>query len=133
LRPEERQTVLACLHEERFQDRSPAAVYATLLDPKRLIEESCKKQNIPPGQLTLHADRGTSMRSKPVALLLADLGVTKTHNRPHVSDDNPSLRANSEPRNIGRSSRTALGASRTVVLSVRVFFSGITKSTVTAA
>ena len=178
LRPEERQTVLACLHEERFQDRSPAAVYATLLDEgtyhcsistmyrvldehdesherrnqllhppyqkpelmatapnqlwswdiskllgpvkwtyfylyvildvfsryvtgwmvayresaelaKRLIEESCKKQHIPPGQLTLHADRGTSMRSKPVALLLADLGVTKTHSRPHVSDDNP--------------------------------------------
>ena len=178
LRSEERQTVLACLHEERFQDRSPAAVYATLLDEgtyhcsistmyrvldehdesherrnqllhppyqkpelmatapnqlwswdiskllgpvkwtyfylyvildvfsryvtgwmvayresaelaKRLIEESCKKQNIQPGQLTLHADRGTSMRSKPVALLLADLGVTKTHSRPHVSDDNP--------------------------------------------
>jgi putative transposase len=56
---------------------------------KRLIEESCKKQQIQPGQLTLHADRGTSMRSKPVALLLADLGVTKTHSRPHVSDDNP--------------------------------------------
>jgi putative transposase len=56
---------------------------------KRLIEESCKKQCIPPGQLTLHADRGTSMSSKPVAFLLADLGVTKTHSRPHVSDDNP--------------------------------------------
>src|SRR5437868_10247766 len=56
---------------------------------KRLIEESCKKQDIQPGQLTLHADRGTSMRSKPVALLLADLGVTKTHSRPHVSDDKP--------------------------------------------
>jgi len=56
---------------------------------KRLIEESCKKQCIPPGQLTLHADRGTSMSSQPVAFLLADLGVTKTHSRPHVSDDNP--------------------------------------------
>jgi putative transposase len=56
---------------------------------KRLIEESCKKQFIPAGQLTLHADRGTSMSSKPVAFLLADLGVTKTHSRPHVSDDNP--------------------------------------------
>src|SRR5208283_4670671 len=178
LRPAERDAVLARLHEERFQDRSPAAVYATLLDEgeyhcsirtmyrlldehgevrerrdqlthppyqkpelmatasnqlwswditkllgpakwtyfylyvildvfsryvtgwmvayresaelaKRLIEESCKKQQIQPGQLTLHADRGTSMRSKPVALLLADLGVTKTHSRPHVSDDNP--------------------------------------------
>ena len=178
LHPAEREAVLARLHEKRFQDRSPAAVYATLLDEgeyhcsirtmyrlldeqgevrerrdqlthppyqkpelmatasnqlwswditkllgpakwtyfflyvlldvfsryvtgwmvayresaelaKRLIEESCKKQQIQPGQLTLHADRGTSMRSKPVALLLADLGVTKTHSRPHVSDDNP--------------------------------------------
>ena len=174
----ERETVLAHLHSERFQDRSPAAVYATLLDEgehhcsirtmyrllarrgesrerraqltpppyrkpellatapnqlwswditkllgpakwtyfylyvildvfsryvtgwmvahresaelaKRLIEESCTKQRIQPGQLTLHADRGTSMSSKPVAFLLADLGVTKTHSRPHVSDDNP--------------------------------------------
>jgi putative transposase len=39
--------------------------------------------------LTLHADRGSSMSSKPVALLLSDLGVTKTHSRPHVSNDNP--------------------------------------------
>ena len=38
---------------------------------------------------TLHVDRGTSMSSKPVAFLLEDLGVTKTHGRPHVSDDNP--------------------------------------------
>jgi putative transposase len=174
----ERDAVLARLDEERFQDRSPAAVYATLLDEgefhcsistmyrlleqrgesrerrdqlthppyqkpelmatapnqlwswditkllgpvkwtyfylyvlldvfsryvtgwmvamresaelaKRLIEESCKKQGIQPGQLTLHADRGTSMSSKSVAFLLADLGVTKTHSRPQVSDDNP--------------------------------------------
>src|SRR2546422_3867488 len=178
LRPAERETVLAHLREERFQDRSPAAVYATLLDEgryhcsirtmyrflkqegesrerrdqlthppyqkpellatapnqlwswditkllgpakwtyfyvyvildvfsryvtgwmvamresaelaKRLIAESCVKQQIQRGQLTLHADRGTSMSSKPVAFLLADLGVTKTHSRPHVSDDNP--------------------------------------------
>src|SRR2546428_5490161 len=178
LRPAERETVLAHLHEERFQDRSPAAVYATLLDEgeyhcsirtmyrlldehgevrerrdqlthppyqkpelmatasnqlwswditkllgpakwtyfylyvildvfsryvtgwmvayresaelaKRLIEESCKKQQIQPGQLTVHADRGTSMRSKPVAFLLADLGVLKSHSRPYTSTDNP--------------------------------------------
>ena len=56
---------------------------------ERLIKETCAKQRIVPGQLTLHADRGSSMRSKPVALLLADLGVTKTHSRPHVSNDNP--------------------------------------------
>jgi putative transposase len=60
---------------------------ATLAE--RLIAETCEKENIQRGQLTIHADRGTSMTSKPVALLLADLGVTKTHSRPHVSDDNP--------------------------------------------
>ena len=178
LTPAEGETVLAHLHGERFQDRSPAAVYATLLDEeeyfcsirsmyrllkqkgesrerrdqlthpsyqkaellatapnqlwswditkllgpakwtyfylyvildvfsryvtgwmvamresaelaKLLIDASCTKQNIRPGQLMLHADRGTSMSSRPVAFLLADLGVTKTHSRPHVSDDNP--------------------------------------------
>ncbi len=178
LKPTERAAALACLHEERFQDRSPAAMYATLLDEgvfhcsmrtmyrlleeegesgerrdqlthpayqkpellatgpnqlwswditklmgsakwtyfylyvimdvfsryivgwmvapretavlaKRLIEDTCGKQEIAPGQLTIHADRGSSMTSKPVALLMADLGVTKTHSRPHVSDDNP--------------------------------------------
>lgn len=56
---------------------------------QRLIEESCWKQDIRPGQLTVHADRGSSMTSKPVAFLLADLGITKTHSRPHTNDDNP--------------------------------------------
>ncbi len=56
---------------------------------KRLIADTCARQGIDPGTLTIHADRGTSMTSKPVALLMADLGVTKTHSRPHVSDDNP--------------------------------------------
>ena len=174
----EREAVLACLHEERFQNSSPAAVYATLLDEgnyhcsirtiyrilaaegetrerrdqlvhpaytkhqllaiapnqlwswditkllgpvkwtyfylyvildvfsryvvgwmvadresaelaKRLIADTCSKQGIERGTLNLHADRGSSMTSKPVAFLLADLGITKTHSRPHVSDDNP--------------------------------------------
>src|ERR1022692_3830840 len=53
---------------------------------KRLIAATCEKQGIAPDTLTIHADRGTSMTSKPVALMLADLGVTKTHSRPHVSD-----------------------------------------------
>ena len=56
---------------------------------QKLIEQSCEKQSINPGQLMIHSDRGPSMSSKPVALLLADLGVTKTHSRPHVSNDNP--------------------------------------------
>jgi putative transposase len=176
--PAERKTVLACLHEERFQNSAPSAVYATLLDEgryhcsirtmyrileregesrerrdqvvhpaytkpellatapnqlwswditkllgpakwtyfylyvildvfsryvvgwmvadgesselaKRLIADTCGKQEIAPGKLTIHADRGSSMTSKPVAFLMADLGITKTHSRPHVSDDNP--------------------------------------------
>jgi putative transposase len=56
---------------------------------EKLIHETCQKQGIQPGQLILHADRGSSMKSKPVALLLSDLGVTKTHSRPHTRDDNP--------------------------------------------
>jgi putative transposase len=178
LEDDEKAVVLACLHEERFQDCSPAQVYASLLDDgryhcsirtmyrlldaagenrerrdqlihppygkpellatgpnqlwswditklrgpvkwsfyylyvildvfsryvtgwmiadretaslaKQLIGHSCKQQGIVPGQLKLHADRGSSMTSKSLALLLADLGVVKTHSRPHVSDDNP--------------------------------------------
>ena len=61
--------------------------YAKLAE--KLIAETCERQNIVPGTLTIHADRGSSMTSKHVAFLLADLGVTKTHSRPHVSNDNP--------------------------------------------
>jgi putative transposase len=56
---------------------------------ERLLAATCAKQQITPGTLTVHADRGSSMTSKPVAFLLADLGVTKTHSRPQVSNDNP--------------------------------------------
>jgi putative transposase len=56
---------------------------------RKLVGESCERQNIQPGQLNVHADRGPSMKSKALALLYADLGVTKTHSRPSVSDDNP--------------------------------------------
>ena len=55
----------------------------------QLVRESCMKQHISLGQLTLHADRGSAMTAKPLALLLADLGVTKSHSRPRVSNDNP--------------------------------------------
>jgi putative transposase len=178
LAPEERQQVLAILDDERFADRPPAEVYATLLDEgkyvcsirtmyrvlqehaqvkerrrqlrhphyqapellatgpnqlwswditklkgpvkwtyfylyvildvfsryvvgwlaalqesatlaQRLIAQTCARQGIAEGKLTIHADHGPSMIAKSVALLLADLGVTKTHGRPHVSNDNP--------------------------------------------
>ena len=89
LTDEERQAVLDVLYSERFQDVAPHEVYATLLDEgvyvyvagwmvahreqaalaKRLIVETCERQKIQQGQLTIHADRGSSMTSKPVAFL----------------------------------------------------------------
>jgi putative transposase len=178
LSADERQKVLAVLHEERFVDKAPAEVFATLLDERvyhcsirtmyrilagedevrerrnvrrhpqyrkpqllatgpnqvwswditklrgpvkwvlfslyvildifsryvvgwrieegesdelarELIEQSCRKQAIEPKQLIIHADRGGPMKAKTVAQLLSDLGVAKSHSRPHVSDDNP--------------------------------------------
>jgi transposase InsO family protein len=56
---------------------------------QRLIEETVAKHEVLPGQLVLHADRGSAMTSKSVSQLLADLGVIKSHSRPHTSDDNP--------------------------------------------
>jgi transposase InsO family protein len=60
---------------------------ATLFKP--LFDDAIAKHQVPPGQLTLHADRGGPMKAKATALLLADLGVTRSHNRPHTSNDNP--------------------------------------------
>lgn len=60
---------------------------ATLAE--RLIAETCLRHEVMPGQLTVHADRGPSMRSKTVALLLVDLGITRTHSRPYMASDNP--------------------------------------------
>ena len=59
-----------------------------------LIEQATEQQKITPGLLTLHADRGGPQRAKPVAFLLADLGVTKTHSRPYTSSDNPYSESN---------------------------------------
>jgi putative transposase len=56
---------------------------------ERLIQETCAKQGIQPGQLTIHADRGPAMTSKTVALLFSDLDILRSHSRPYVSDDNP--------------------------------------------
>lgn len=56
---------------------------------KRLTSNSYERHGIGPDELTLPADHGSSMKSKAVALMLSDLGVTKTHSRPYVSDDNP--------------------------------------------
>ena len=56
---------------------------------ERLLMETITKQGVDRRRLSIHADNGSSMASKPVAFLLADLGVTKSHSRPHVSNDNP--------------------------------------------
>ena len=64
-------------------DAESAALFRPLFD------DAIAKHNVLPGQLTLHADRGGPMKAKATALLLADLGVTRSHNRPHTSNDNP--------------------------------------------
>jgi putative transposase len=56
---------------------------------KEFLEDAIATQDVPRDQLTIHADRGGSMRSKPVSQLMMDLGVTRSHSRPHVSNDNP--------------------------------------------
>ena len=66
-----------------------AATRESAVLAEKLIAATCAKQGITAGQLTIHADRGSSMTSKPVAFLLADLGVSQSHSRPHVSNDNP--------------------------------------------
>jgi len=66
-----------------------AALQESATLAQRLIAETCARQGIAQDQLTIHADRGPAMLAKSVALLLADLGVTQTHSRPHVSNDNP--------------------------------------------
>lgn len=84
--------------------RSPISRYRSLLRSREavaeaevLIRQTCTKQGIGRDQLTIHADRGSSMTGKPVAFLLADLGVTQSHSRPHVSNDNPFSAAVSMP------------------------------------
>ena len=56
---------------------------------RKLFAKSCQRQKVQPGQLTLHADRGGPMKSKTLKQLLSDMGVTPSHGRPRVSNDNP--------------------------------------------
>ena len=85
-----------CFHLYVILDIFSRYVVGWLIAPResaplaeQLIAETVARHAIEPGTLTLHADRGASMRSKPVAALLVDLDVAKSHSRPHVSDDNP--------------------------------------------
>lgn len=98
---------------------------------RKLIEETCEKQNIQPDSLGLHADRGSAMRSKPVALLLADLSVTKTHSRPYTSNDNPYSESQFRTMKYRPSFPTASVVSRTLGPSARPSFPGTTTNTIT--
>lgn len=108
---------------------------------KRLIGTSCTRQNIREGQLTIHADRGSSMTSKGVEQLLVDLGVTKTHSRPHVSNDNPYSEAQFKTMtcaelvevSTARSSRHRLARYRMPASSAANFSSGTTMRITTPA
>ena len=85
-----------CLHLYVILDIFSRFVVGWLIAPRecselaqQLIADTVARHDVEPGMLTLHADRGAAMRSKPVASLLVDLDVAKSHSRPHVSDDNP--------------------------------------------
>ena len=70
---------------------------------KELFDDALVKHGVPPAQLTLHADRGAPMKAKATAFLLADLGVTKSHSRPHTSNDNPFSEAHLQDAGISSS------------------------------
>jgi len=72
---------------------------ATLFRP--LFDDAIQKHNVSPGQLTLHADRGAPMKAKATAFPLADLGVTRSHNRPHTSNDNPFSESRKRGKSVG--------------------------------
>ena len=85
-----------CFHLYVILDIFSRFVVGWLIAPResaelaqQLIADTVARHDVLPGQLTLHADRGAAMRSKPVASLLVDLQVIKSHSRPYVSDDNP--------------------------------------------
>lgn len=88
-RPKKRGPVAQVVGASRSSWVRPSGPTSSASLAEQFIHATCARQGIERGRLTIHADRGSAMTSKPVALLLADLGVTKTHSRPHVSNDNP--------------------------------------------
>ncbi len=96
---------------------------------KRLISETCEKQMIQKDHLTIHADRGSSMKSKPVAFLMADLGITKTHSDLTQVTTIHFQRLNSRHRNICLISLTVLAALKTPGFIAKTSFLGTTQNT----
>jgi putative transposase len=99
---------------------------------RRLILETCRKERVELGQLGLHADRGPSMSSKTVAQLLADLGITKTHSRPHVSNDNPLSESQFKTMKYRPVFSTESARSKMGAVSAPTTSTGITTTTTTA-
>ncbi len=108
------------------------ATHESAVLAERLIADTVEKEGIEPGQLTIHADRGTSMRSKPVALLLADLGIERSHSRPHVSDDNPYSEAQFKTLKYRRDFPDRFGSIEDARAFCGRFFTCTTRSTATA-
>ena len=98
---------------------------------ERLLAETIRKQNVVADQLTIHADRGTSMASKPVALLLADLGVTKSHSGPIAPTTIRTQKLSSRRSSTDRSSLDGSAPSRMAARSASASSSGTTTSTAT--
>ena len=88
---------------------------------QKLIAATCAKQGISRGQLTIHADRGASITSRPVALLLADLGVTESHSWPDVSNENPYSEAQFKTLKYWPASPVASARSRPPGRTARIF------------
>ena len=101
---------------------------------ERLIDETCARQEIGRDQLTIHADRGSSMTSKPVAFLLADLGVTKTHSPAARLERQPVLGGAVQDAQVpARISRSASARSRMPGRTATTSSPGTTPSTITRA
>ena len=101
--------------------------------PSAFLAATCAKQAITPHQLTIHADRGAPMRSTLVALLFSDLGVTASHSRPRVSNDNPFSEAQFRTVKYRPSFRHGSARSNTRVASAATCLRGTTTRTITAA
>lgn len=98
---------------------------------KDLIGETCMRQGIEEDQLIIHSDRGSAMTSKTVALLMSDLGVIKSLNRPHVSNDNPFQKVNSRRLSINRHFQNVSEVSKMRGHTASDFSNGTTKNTTT--
>ncbi|MGQ9484983.1 MAG: DDE-type integrase/transposase/recombinase [Desulfosoma sp.] len=100
---------------------------------EHLIRETIAKQRIMAGQLTIHADRRSSMKSKCVAQLPADMGVRKSHSRPYVSNDNFSLKRSSKRSSTVRNFPGGVDPFKMPDLFLRGFLNWYNKLTATAA